>query len=194
MSFLSLPAFALQKKIGLDNGFSLIERECDAFNQKIESVRGSIFPRHQYSEEELFHSGHLDKIRAIAGKMGNDIENWQTRGKVSPELKAYYDDKTTILNERFQIMMYRLKSRNSHVWDRISEFFLCSYYFIINIALHHLKNLVIPCIKDSNTLAKPFKVLQKTAEMFENFLNEMSEETHEIINDFNASPRSKKRA
>jgi hypothetical protein len=89
----------------INNGFALIDKECESFNQKIECVRGSLFPRHQYTEEELLHSSHLDKIRAIVGKMGNDIENWQNRGSISPELKNYYEEKIYVLNNRFQFMI-----------------------------------------------------------------------------------------
>ncbi|MDR2068729.1 MAG: hypothetical protein LBP71_02550 [Spirochaetaceae bacterium] len=163
----------------INNGFSLIDREFEAFNQKIESIKGAIFPRHQYSEEELLHSSHLDKIRAIVGKMESDIENWNNRGRFSTQLKEYYDDKLSVLNDRFQFMMRRLKSRRYSIWERISEFVICSYYFIINIALHHIKGIIIPYMKSSNTIMKPFMVLQKTADNFEHFLNEMQQNTKE---------------
>jgi hypothetical protein len=166
----------------LDNGFSRINKECDVFNQKIDSIKkGLILPKHNYSEEELLNSSHLDKIRAIAGKMGSDIENWQQRGKLSPELKSYYDERIVILDERFQFMIQRLKSRKYNIWERISEFFICSYYFIINIAFHHLKSLIIPYIADSKNIMKPFSILQKTADSFEHFLNEMSNATESVI-------------
>jgi hypothetical protein len=174
----------------INNGFALIERECEAFNQMAESVKGTLFPRHQYSEEELLHSSHLDKIRTIAGKMGNDVGNWQNRGAISQELKDYYDDKITILNDRFQFMIRNLKSRKYSVWERLSEFILCSYYFIINIAFHHLKSIIIPYMKNSDKIMKPFTVFQKTAESFEHFLDEMQDNArNDIIDNLSGSKR-----
>jgi hypothetical protein len=167
----------------IDNGFSLIEKEFDAFNQKIESVKGSVFPKHQYSEEQLLQSSHIDRIRSIAGKMESDIENWQERGTLSPKLKEYYNEKIAILNDRFQFTIRKLKTRKYSIWERLSEFLICSYYFIINIAFHHIKTLVIPYIKDSNNLMKPFTILQKTAESFEHFLDELRQDTQEDMTD-----------
>jgi hypothetical protein len=175
----------------INNGFSLIERECRSFNQKIESIKGSIFPRHQYSEEELLHSSHLDKIRSIAGKMGNDIENWEKRGKLPEELKDYYEDRILQLNDRFQFMIRRIKSRKYSIWEKISDFFMCSYYFIINIALYHLKNIVIPYMKSSDKLMTPFTLFRKTAEGFENFLDSIQDDAkNEILHDFSESRRA----
>jgi hypothetical protein len=175
----------------IHNGFSLIEKECDTFNEKIEAVKGNLFQRYQYSEEELLHSSHLDKIRSIAGKIGSDIENWQERNVLPPKIKEFYNENVSILNDRFQFMMHRIKSRRYSLWERISEFFLCSYYFIINIALHHIKNSIVPYVKGSNNLIKPITILQKTAENFEHFLDEMQTDMKgEIIENFANSKRA----
>jgi hypothetical protein len=176
----------------INNGFSLINRECDAFNQKVESIKGRIFPRHQYSEEELLHSSHIDKIKAIAGKMRSDIENWKNRGAVSNDLVNYYTEKASLLDDKFRFMIRRLKARQNNIWERLSEFLICSYYFIINIALYQIKNMIIPSVSNSKNIMRPFTVLQKTAENFEHFLDVIRDDTkNEIADEFISSKRGR---
>jgi hypothetical protein len=86
-----------------------------------------------------------------------------------------------MLNDRFQFMIRRLKTRKYNVWERISEFFICSYYFIINIALHHIKNMIIPYIRSSDKVMTPFTVLQRTAKHFKHFLDEVQADTRTNI-------------
>jgi hypothetical protein len=158
----------------INNGFALINKECEEFEAKIDRMKGKHFSRHEYSEEELVHSNHIDKIKSIAGKMGSDIENWKIRGLVPGNVYSYYENKIEILKQRMTYMMERLKFRRKTVWDSIGEFFLSTYYFIFNIAFYHFRNVAIPAMGSDSAMARTFNAFNQAAEQFEDFINSMN--------------------
>lgn len=141
----------------LSNGFARIERECDAFDEKAERVVGAVFRRHEYTEAELMQSSHLDKIRSIAGKMGDDVRHWRETGSASSRLQAMYDSKVELLQERMDNMVRRLKQRRATVWEKIAGFFMSCYRFIFDVALKRLRGLVLPALKTARVLPQPFR-------------------------------------
>jgi hypothetical protein len=156
----------------INNGFALIDKECAEFEGKINAVKGKFFLHHDYSEEELVHSNHIDKIRSIAGKMGSDMENWKARGLITASVNSYYANKVDMLKQRMTYMMEKLKFRRKTVWDSMGEFFLSTYYFIFNIAFYHFRNTVMSGT-GNGALAKMYAAFSHSASNFEDFVGKM---------------------
>jgi hypothetical protein len=174
----------------INNGFNLIDKECAEFENKTTSMKGKYFIRHEYSEEELIHSNHVDKIRSIAAKMGSDIENWKVLGYVSNAVHNYYNNKIEILKQRMLYMMEKVKFRRKTIWDSMREFFLSTYYFIFNIAFYHFKNMAIPAMKNNGTMSRTFNAFSKAAENFEDFIQAMNSPNDKGNFDFSAKERA----
>jgi hypothetical protein len=158
----------------ISNGFAAIDRECRAFDNKIEEMSGSFLPRHEYSVDDLLHSQHLAKIQSLAGKMKDDITNWKERGAISGELLELYEYNINIISRRVNHMISRIRKRRTTVWEKISEFLICTYYFLVNMAAYHIKSVILPNVKDMDKLSKPFHIFNRTAENFGDFLEAMS--------------------
>jgi hypothetical protein len=152
----------------------MIENECSAFDEEVEQMANSIFPHHLYSENAMMHSNHLDRIRAIAGKMGDDIEHWKERGLISQNLIDLYQYKIRVLKNRVDHMIGRVKSRKYTIWERLTEFFSCTYYFIFNMALYHIRDVILPNTQNMDKLTRLFRIFNKTAENFGDFLAAMT--------------------
>jgi hypothetical protein len=125
-------------------------------------MKGKFFLRHDYSEEELVHSNHIDKIRAIAGKMGSDIENWRAIGLITSVVDNYYANKVDMLKQRLAYMMEKLKFGRKTVWDSMGQFFLSTYYFIFNIAFYHFRNAVMSGT-GNGAMAKIYSAVSQSA-------------------------------
>jgi hypothetical protein len=120
------------------------------------------------------NSNHIDRIKSIAGKIGSDIANWEAKGFVSKNVINYYENKINILKQKMNYMIERLKFRRRTIWDNISEFFLCSYHFIFNIAFYHFRKIVIPSMNNSGNVSRTFNAFANAAEYFEDFINEIN--------------------
>jgi hypothetical protein len=155
----------------INNGFSLIERECALFDAKIDKMVGSICLHHEYSEEDLTHSSHIENIKSIAEKMGSDIFNWEVKGLISHGVKKYYEDKISILKQKMNYMMERLKFRRRTPWDNVSELLLTSYYFIMNIGFYHFRNFVFSNMQYNSRTRNPFNFFTQAADFFYDFMN-----------------------
>ncbi|MDR1127780.1 MAG: hypothetical protein LBL20_00585, partial [Treponema sp.] len=89
----------------ISSGFSAIEKECNLFDVKVDAITGTMFPRHEYSEEDLVYSPHIKNIRAIASKIGYDLGDWEAKGLVSKNIRAYYESKMNILRRKMSNML-----------------------------------------------------------------------------------------
>jgi hypothetical protein len=127
----------------INNGFDVIENECHEFEAEISKMSNGYFKLHEYSDEELIHSPHIEKIKSIAGKMGSDIENWDVRGALSDNVRNYYDNKISVLKQQMVYLMGKIKSRRRTGWDCAKDLLLSSYNFIFNIAFYHFKNFAV---------------------------------------------------
>jgi hypothetical protein len=171
----------------INHGFSVIERECEAMDDKIALMTGTFFQRHQYTEEELLNSKHLEKISSIANKMGDDIQNWKANEKLSAKIETMFQNKLYMAEERVNHIMERLKNRRYTFWERVSEFFVFTYYFIFNIALFNIKG-VMPDMKTPKKYAKPLRIINKTFENLNKAFHTKDEEDEEVedIEEMNA--------
>jgi hypothetical protein len=157
----------------INSGFSVIEKECAMFDAKIDSMKGSVCPHHEYSEEELIRSNHINNIKSIAGKMGSDVANWSAKGIISNTVKTYYETKMAILRQKMSYTLERVKFRKKTVWDNFGEFLLSGYYFVFNIAFYHFRNFVVPNMMNTSQAKNPFNVFGQAANFFENFMYDM---------------------
>jgi hypothetical protein len=168
------------------HGFRVIERECEALDNEISAMAGSFFQRHLYTEEELLNSKHLEKISSIANKMGDDIENWKVNKKLSLRIESMFHNELYMAEERVNRILERLKNRHYTLWERISEFFVFTYYFIFNIALFNIKG-VMPDMKTPKKYAKPLRIINKTFENLNKaFHNKEDDEEVDDIEKMNA--------
>jgi hypothetical protein len=161
-------------------GFAIIDRECQAFMEKIELMSHSFFPHHVYSVDALMHSSHLEKIQATAGKMGDDMANWEERGVLSPECQAFYNEKMQELDTRMHRMIKRLKTRQYSTWEKIADFLMGTYQFIFHLALYHVKHVILPNVRSLDKMQRPAYIFGKTAENFGEFLTAMAKDFSEI--------------
>jgi hypothetical protein len=159
----------------INSGFSLIEKECAMFEAKVDAMKGSVFPHHEHSEEDLMRSVHFNNIKSVAGKMGGDIAAWEAKGLLSEAVRIYYENKMNILRQKMNYMIERVKFRRKTAWDNLCELLLSSYYFIFNIAFYHFRNFVVPNMADPSSQSKsPFNVFGQAARFFENFMSDMT--------------------
>jgi hypothetical protein len=115
----------------INGGFSIIDQEFAAFEAKIDSMKGSMCPHHEYSEEELMYSSHIRNIKSVAERIGNEIASWEAKENVSNSIRVYYENKMNALKQKLNYMFTRIKFRKKTAWDNISELIMSSYYLII---------------------------------------------------------------
>jgi hypothetical protein len=159
----------------INSGFMIIEKECAAFEAKIDSMKGEFCSHHEYTEEELMHSSHIQNIKSIAEKISNDIAEWEAKKLTSSNVRQYYETKFNILRQKLNYMFERVKFRRKTSWDNIYELLLCSYYLIFNIAFYHFQNYMVSNILN-NSQSKhnsPFRVFGQAANFFESFMNDV---------------------
>jgi hypothetical protein len=169
----------------INGGFSIIEQEFAGFEAKIDSMKGSMCPHHEYSEEELMYSSHIKNIKSIVERIGNEIASWEAKKAVSDSIRAYYENKMNALRQKLNYMFTRVKFRKKTAWDNISELVMCSYYFIMNIAFYHFKNFVVPIImNDSHSRQSPFAMFGHAADLFANFMNDVMGQYTREYDDF----------
>jgi hypothetical protein len=149
----------------INNGFDVIERECMEFENEINKMTEGYFKRHEYADEELVHSPHIDKIKSIAGKIGSDIGDWDVRGILSQTVRKYYENKMGILKQHLLYIMERIKTRRKTAWDYVKNLLLSSYSFIINIAFYHFKGSMFG-LNDCGA----FDAFRNTSQHFEDFV------------------------
>jgi hypothetical protein len=154
----------------INSGFALIERECAEFETEINQMTEGYFKRHEYTEEELLESSHIDKIKAVAGKVGSDIGNWNAKGILSQNVLKYYEDKVELSKQRMIQIYNRIKSRRKTAWDCIKDVLLGSYHFIFNIAFYHFKNFTFPGAADRGNALGMFSLFKQASRDFEDFV------------------------
>jgi hypothetical protein len=110
----------------INNGFNLIEKEITEFENEIHMMSRGYFRRHEYTEEELMHSRHIDKIKSVAGKIGSDLENWRVMGKVNPGVSRYYEEKVDLLRQKTMHIIEMIKTRRKTAWDLLKDILLSS--------------------------------------------------------------------
>jgi hypothetical protein len=126
------------------------------FDAKIDSMKGSVCPHHEYSEEDLLQSNHIKNIKSIAGKLGIEVSSWEAKGIISSGVKTYYENKMAILRQRMNYMLERIKFRRKTVWDNFGELLMSGYYFVFNIAFYHFRNFIVPNMMNNSHAKNPF--------------------------------------
>jgi hypothetical protein len=138
-------------------------------------MKGDLCPHHEFSEEDLMHSSHINTIKSIVEKMGSDIASWSAKGLISEKVREYYESKMAVLKHKMNYIFEKVKFRKKTFWDNLNDLLLGSYYFIFNIAFYHFRNFVVPNMMNNPANSKsPFNMFSYAANFFENFMYEMN--------------------
>jgi hypothetical protein len=119
----------------LESGFSHIESECDALDRNVEDIIGVFLKRHKYSADELLHSESMEKIRAWAGKIKDDIDRWDKARLLSFKVRLLYNQKALALQERIDRIVSGAKTRAPTLWEKIRDGFLRFYADVVKLLL-----------------------------------------------------------
>jgi hypothetical protein len=168
----------------IDKGIAIMEKEFMEIEYEINIMTEGHFRRHMYTEEELINSQHIDKIRAIAAKLGRNVGNLEAKGILSKIVRDYYENNIAILKQKLAYIYNKIKSRRKNGWDCTRDILLSSYYFIFNIAFYHFKTFGIPGLNDSGKSSNIFNIFGNATQEFENF----------VYNDGNRSNKDNYRA
>jgi hypothetical protein len=157
----------------INSGFVIIEKECATLEAKIDSMKGSFCPRHEYSEEDLMYSSHIQNVQTIAERIGNELSVWEAKKLMTNNVRIYYENRMNALRQKISYMFGRIKFRKKTTWDNVNELLMSSYYFLMNIAFYHIRNFMIPNImNNARSRHDIFNMFGHAADFFESFMNE----------------------
>jgi len=117
----------------LENGFERITEELNNLEQKVHLVIGLIFKRHKYTVDDLLDSAQFNRIKALAGKIKDDVSRWDTAGKFPYRLKALYNENAESVQGRIRQINRSILERKPTIWERVGGFFRRLYKFIVEL-------------------------------------------------------------
>jgi hypothetical protein len=105
----------------LQNRFAKIDAECDTIEDRINARAGVIFVRHQYTADELWQM--CGKIESFAGKIKDDIDQWDAAGQLSQRIRLVYNQKAESVHERLGMIAAAIEQREPTLWEKICSVF-----------------------------------------------------------------------
>jgi len=137
----------------IEKGFGKINEELDNLEEKVHLVIGLVFKRHKYSAEDLTDSVQMDRIKSIAGKIKDDINNWQRAGKLKGFIKEFYNDYAQATQDRFNAINKNIRERKPTLWEQVGGFFRQLYKSIVEL---------LPVIIQRLITSKKYKHIKET--------------------------------
>jgi hypothetical protein len=119
----------------LENGFTRIGHELDLLEEKADNIAGAIFKRHKYSEENLLHSDHLDKVSSFSAKIKADLENWESANILPFKVQLLYNQHAQEVHDRLDEIIIKIKQRTPTVWEKVCNAFTHLYKVILECLL-----------------------------------------------------------
>jgi len=117
----------------LENGFRKINEELDDIEKKVSQVVGLVFKRHRYTVEGLLDSSQMNRIKSLAGKIKDDIGQWDTAGKLPYRLKMYYNENAESVQNRLRAINQTIQDRNPTLWESVGGFFRQLYRIVVEL-------------------------------------------------------------
>jgi len=127
----------------LENGFAKINDELDNLEEKVHIVIGIIFRHHRYTAEDLLDSKQMDRIKSLAGKIKDDINRWESAGKLSYRLKMFYNENAESVQDRLRMINQTIQYRKPTLWERVGGFFRRLYRAIVELLPALFQRLLI---------------------------------------------------
>jgi len=117
----------------LENGFVKINDELDDIERKVNQIVGLIFRRHRYTVESLLDSSQMNRIKSLAGKIKDDVGQWDTAGKLPYRLKIFYNENAESVQNRVRMINQTIQDRNPTLWEKVSGFFRQLYRIVVEL-------------------------------------------------------------
>jgi hypothetical protein len=105
----------------LQNGFTKIDTECDTIEDRINARTGVVFVRHQYTADELWQM--CGRIESFAGKIKDDIDQWDASGQLSQRIRLVYNQKAEAVHERLGMIAAAIEQREPTLWEKVCSVF-----------------------------------------------------------------------
>jgi len=117
----------------LENGFGKINDELDDIERKVNMVIGLVFKRHRYTVEVLLDSSQMNRIKSLAGKIKDDVAQWDTAGKLPYRLKIFYNESAESVQKRLRMINQAIQDRNPTLWEKVGDFFRRLYKIVVEL-------------------------------------------------------------
>jgi len=117
----------------LENGFGRINDELDDIEGKVNMVVGKIFKRHRYTAECLLDSSQMSRIKSLAGKIKDDVTQWDAAGKLPYRLKVFYNENAESVQNRLRMINQTIQDRNPTLWEKVGDFFRQLYKIVVEL-------------------------------------------------------------
>ena len=117
----------------LEKGFAKINNELDDIENKVNEIIGIIFKRHKYKADDLLNSSQMTRIKSFAGKIKDDVNQWESSGKLSYHLLEIYNDYAESTQGRFRQINNLIKERKPTLWEHVGNFFTKLYHVIVEL-------------------------------------------------------------
>ena len=105
----------------IQNGFTKINAECDAIEDKIQIRTGFVFVKHQYSSEELYEA--MKRIESFVEKMRDDLEEWEAVKKLPDQAKIIFNNKAEEIYRRLESLHFEIERREPTWWEKVQNVF-----------------------------------------------------------------------
>jgi len=127
----------------LESGFARINEELDGLEEKVHLVIGIIFRRHKYTADDLLDSNQMERIKSLAGKIKDDVNRWDSAGKLSRRLKMFYNENAESVQERLRMINQTIQERKPTLWEKVGGFFRRLYLAIVRLLPTMFQRLLI---------------------------------------------------
>jgi hypothetical protein len=117
----------------LKNGFAKIEETLDGIEAKVNVITGMVFRHHKYSASDLINSADINKVKAFAGKIKDDVERWESAGQLTFRLKLLYNQKSQELQDRLAKINRMIQEREPTVWEKVGSFFRQLFSIVLEV-------------------------------------------------------------
>ena len=98
-----------------------------------------MFVRHRYTVNELLESNHLSKVESIAGKIRDDVRQWEGTGRLSNQIRATYNQNAERVHQRVERIIEKIKTRAPTIWEQVCAVFIKAYRVIAEMFLPLIK-------------------------------------------------------